>query len=80
MKLTPTLTVKAQDHAIKSVTIFKSSKAEIVRVFSLNLNVSSVVIVDSQSDVVRSHRLARTKLRSRVCRAPLIPTLSVFLG
>ncbi|KAF8071517.1 hypothetical protein FPV67DRAFT_1606272 [Lyophyllum atratum] len=34
---TPTLTINAPDHTIKSVTVFKSSKAEIVRQFSLDL-------------------------------------------
>ena len=55
MKLTPTLTIKAQDHAIKSVTIFKSSKAEIVRIFSVNLNVSGgYPSLICQSDTYRS--------------------------
>lgn len=33
------LTISAPDHAIKSVTVFKSSKAEIVRTFALDLKV-----------------------------------------
>ncbi|KAG6907376.1 hypothetical protein DXG01_009105 [Tephrocybe rancida] len=36
MSTTPTIRLYAPDHTIKSVTIFKSSKAEIVRNFSLN--------------------------------------------
>ena len=34
-----TLTIQASEYPIKSVTIFKSSKAEVVRLFTLNLKV-----------------------------------------
>ncbi|GLB44778.1 putative protein with domain of unknown function (DUF4139) [Lyophyllum shimeji] len=37
MHVSPALKINAQDHSIKSVTVFKSSKAEIVRHFSLDL-------------------------------------------
>ncbi|PPQ84015.1 hypothetical protein CVT25_000561 [Psilocybe cyanescens] len=35
--MTSTFTIEASEHAIKSVTVFKSSKAEVVRSFSLDL-------------------------------------------
>jgi hypothetical protein len=41
--MAPTFTISAPEHAIKSVTIFKSSKAEVVRTFALNLNVREAV-------------------------------------
>ena len=34
-------TLQASEHPIKSVTVFKSSKAEVVRTFTLNLKVSN---------------------------------------
>jgi hypothetical protein len=39
-----THTIQAAEHPIKSVTVFKSSKAEIVRMLSLNLKVRSQFI------------------------------------
>ncbi|KAG6872729.1 hypothetical protein C0995_007132 [Termitomyces sp. Mi166 len=51
MSSTPTLKFNAADHPIKSVTIFKSSKAEIVRQFSLNLKALISCIKAGQTKV-----------------------------
>lgn len=39
MTKTYTHTIRAEDHPIKSVTIFKSYTAEVVRTFSIDLQV-----------------------------------------
>ncbi|KAF5379823.1 hypothetical protein D9615_005794 [Tricholomella constricta] len=69
----PSLKINAPDHPIKSVTIFKSSKAEVVRQFTLNLKVGQnkieikglPSIIDTHS--VRVSGLGDARLYDVVC-------------
>ncbi|KAG5720441.1 Protein F37C4.5 [Termitomyces sp. T112] len=73
MSTTSTLRLNAADDTIKSVTIFKSSKAEVVRQFSLNLKAGQTKVeisglsesIDTQS--VRVSGLEQARLYDVVC-------------
>ncbi|KAG6855766.1 hypothetical protein H0H87_011135 [Tephrocybe sp. NHM501043] len=73
MSSTPTLKLNTHEHTIKSVTIFKSSKAEIVRHFSLNLKAGQTKVeirglpgsIDTHS--VRVSGLGEARLHDVVC-------------
>ncbi|KAG6864236.1 hypothetical protein C0991_011155 [Blastosporella zonata] len=73
MSTTSTIKVNAPDHTIKSVTIFKSSKAEIVRHFSLHIKAGQTKVeirglpgsIDTHS--VRVSGLGEARLYDVVC-------------
>ncbi|KAG5652604.1 hypothetical protein H0H81_004386 [Sphagnurus paluster] len=74
MAPTPSIQVDAQDYPIKSVTIFKSGKAEVVRHFPLDLEAGQTKVeisalpstIDTQS--VRVTGLGNARLHDVVCR------------
>ena len=80
MVASTTIQVEASKYAIKAVTIFKSSKAEIVRAFHLDLKVFALLCLSPGRWLTFDFRKGRTKFKYVACRALLIPVLFASPG